>query len=194
MQILLALLPSVALSAVPGDSAGWQSLSTRPVPIECTEVSGEPWCRSRGVVSAPIDQVSDALRNMRHNADAFESVVSIGILEEDVLHITLDYPFPLSDRDYVARYSFATEGDTQVLSWEPATHAGAPVGGNVRLPKFAGEWRLSPRAEGTLVQYTWHADVGGRLPAAAYDTARKKAGHEALKDLAHTQQASLSAP
>jgi len=184
---------SPGAQAAPGDEAAWSELASSPVRVECTEVGGEPWCRSFGVIAAPMEQVSQALQNMRYNAGAFEAVVKIDVISDDVLHIVLDYPAPLDDRDYVARYTFSQQGEAHLFSWVPDAASQVPVAdGVVRLPKFAGEWKLTPKGEGTAVRYTWHGEINGSFPAFGYTQARKKAGHEALKDLANTQQAKLS--
>ena len=190
---LLLLLAPASAAGLPDDGAAWETLSTSPVRVECTTHDGAPWCRSFGLIGAPIDQVSQALRDMRGNADAFESVLSIRVISEDTLHIVLDYPSPLDDRDYVARYSHSTDGDVQRFSWVSEGQSAVPVpDGVVRLPNFAGEWELRPHAGGTAVRYTWHGEINGSFPAFGYSVARKKAGHEALKDLAQTQGARLS--
>jgi len=190
---LLALVHTA--SALPGDSAAWDALTSKPVPVECVTVGGAPWCRSEGLIAAPVTQVAEALKNMRYNAGLFESVLEIHVISDDVLHVVLDYPSPLDDRDYVAKYTYSTEGDTHLFRWVPAGIAGAPGAAEaVRLPNFAGEWRLEPRGGGTWVRYTWQAEINGKFPSFAYSQAWKKAGHEALKDLANTQKASLRAP
>jgi len=192
--LLLALsAASTSGAAAPGDEAAWSELTSNPVRVECTEIGGEPWCRSFGLVHAPIEQVSQALQNMRYNAGMFESVVKIDVISDEVLHIVLDYPAPLDDRDYVARYTFSQQGEDHIFSWVPDAAAEVPVeDGVVRLPSFAGEWRLTPKGEGTWVRYTWQGEINGSFPAFGYSQARKKAGHEALKDLANTQKAKLT--
>jgi hypothetical protein len=189
------LLIAAAAAAPPGDEAAWETLTTSPVKVECATVAGQPWCRSYGLIHAPIAQVDGALRNMSTSADLFESVLSIDVLAEDTMHIVLDYPAPLDDRDYVAKYTYITQGDTRIFQWSPVVHPGAPeTAAAVRLPNFAGEWRLQPSGQNTIVRYTWQAEINGSFPSFAYAQAWKKAGHEALKDLANTQGAVLSRP
>lgn len=185
---------SAALASPPPDAGvSWEEYSSRPVKVECATVSGEPWCRSLGTIEAPIDSVVTALKDMRHNADLFESVVQIDIISDDTLRVVLDYPAPLDDRDYVARYIYSTDATAHLFRWTPVPGAAPEADGVVRLPDFAGEWRLEPTAEGhTQVRYTWHAAIHGTFPSWGYSTAWKKAGHEALKDLAGTQGARLS--
>jgi hypothetical protein len=191
--LLLTLSP--ALAAPPGDDAAWESLTNKPVPIRCVKISDVPWCRSQGVIAAKPAEVAEALEGMKAGSNAFESVVSVRVLAPDTVHVVLDYPWPLTDRDYVAKYSRSVDGDVLTYSWVPVAHADAPVDDDVvRLPHFEGTWRLEPSGDGTLVTYTWNAEIAGSFPSSGYNTAWKKAGHEALKDLANTRGAALTAP
>jgi hypothetical protein len=186
---------SVAL-ALPGPDVAFEQLTDHPVPVACARTApGGPWCRSVGIVEAPIERVADALEHMSENAALFENILSIQVLAPGTLHVVLDYPFYLSDRDYVAKYTRTVEGDVVRYRWVPMTHPGAPpADGVVRLPKFEGEWVLAPHPRGTQVTYLWQGEIGGSLPQSAYEKAWKTAGHAALKDLAHTRNAVLSAP
>jgi hypothetical protein len=170
--------------ALPTSGATWTVLSGGDPYIECTEEAGEPWCRSTGLVALPVDKVADTLEHMAQHQALFESIVKIEVLEPDVMHIVLDFPVIMSDRDYVARYTPLTEGETRIYRWEPVTHAKAPETSDaVRLPKMAGEWRLSPKDGQTLVTYVWHAQIAGSFPEAMLGTARTKAGQQALADI-----------
>ena len=177
--MLNIVLFSAALASSPPDAGvTWESYSSKPVTVECATVSDEPWCRSLGIIEAPIDSVVTALKDMRHNANLFESVVQIAIISEDTLR--------------VARYVYSTDATAHLFRWTPVPGAAPEADGVVRLPDFAGEWRLEPTAEGhTQVRYTWHAAIHGSFPSWGYSTAWKKAGYEALKDLAGSQGALL---
>ncbi len=193
--MLSLILAAPSWASVPGADAAWESIQSKPVPISCVEVAGTPWCRSQGVIAAAPDKVASALEQMSAGSSQFESVVSVRLLDPDTIHVVLDYPSPLTDRDYVAKYSRSVQGDVTTYSWVPVAHPEAPENGDaVRLPKFEGTWVLQPIDGGTLVTYTWHAEIAGSFPSWAYKQAWKKAGHEALKDLANTQGAALTAP
>ena len=174
----------------------WEMLQDKPVPVACAQIDGKPWCRSEGIVHAPTLDVVEALKNMEKNAHKFASVVRIDVVPdktaERVLRVVLDYPSPLSDRDYVAEYKYRREGAAHVFSWVPANAKFPPAGDVVRLPNFAGEWRLKARGNQTWVRYTWQAEINGSFPSFGYKTAWKRAGQEALEDLAHTQNARLT--
>lgn len=177
--------------ALPGADATWTNLQAADPKIECTEVSGAPWCRSTGLVPLPIDQVANTLENMAKYQSLFASIVRIDVLAPDTMHVVLDYPWPLTDRDYVAKYTRGVSGEIRTYRWDPVVHPSAPETPEaVRLPKMAGEWRLEPVGNETRVTYTWQAEIAGSMPAGAYETARRKAGQEAIKDITN---ASISA-
>lgn len=181
---LLSLLTAAPARALPGPDATWTVLSESGPRVECTEVGAEPWCRSIGTVPLPIDQVAATLEDMAAHQALFDSIVSITVLEPDTMHIILDYPALMSDRDYVARYSRVVEGEARMYRWVPVVHPKAPeVDGIVRLPHMAGEWRLDPAGSATKVTYTWEAEIAGSFPSALLNKARKIAGSEALKDI-----------
>ncbi len=190
--MLATLAITAAIARPPGDEATWETVRDDIVHIECAEAGDDIWCRADGIVAAPLDDVLSTLRDMPQHQDAFELVRSIVELGDDTLHITIDYPSLFSDRDYVAKYTHTADGDVHRVSWVPVVHPKAPpVKGAVRLVKFEGEWRLQPGAGGTAVRYTWHADPGGSFPNWAKPIARKRAGHEALKDLAAARGTTL---
>ena len=178
----MLLLTSIAL-ATPGSDAQWTVLSGGDPYIECTAVDSIPWCRSTGLVELPIDKVALTLEDMPKYKALFDSISSIEVVSPpDTLHVVLDYPMGFDDRDYVAKYSRRTEGDVRIIAWEAVS--GVPeVEGVVRMPRMAGEWRLTPEGGFTRVTYLWQAEVVGALPEMFWDTARKTAGKEALKDI-----------
>jgi hypothetical protein len=181
---------SAAAWALPGADATWTVLSKGDPYIECTEVAGEPWCRSTGLVPLPVDKVSSTLENMAQHQKLFDSIVKIDVLEPSVMHIVLDFPFPMSDRDYVARYTPSTDGDARIYRWESVVRTDAPeASGVVRLPKMAGEWRLVPKDGQTSVTYLWHAQINGDFPDALLGQARTKAGQQALADIRKASKA-----
>ncbi|MCB9687864.1 MAG: hypothetical protein H6738_18925 [Alphaproteobacteria bacterium] len=183
LTLALSVLPAFS-STFPGANATWSQLSGGDPLIECTTVGTEPWCRATGLVDAPLEQVTATLKDMAAHQALFDSIVRIDVVEPDTMHIVLDFPAPLSDRDYVAKYTVLTDGPTQVFHWESVLHEAAPpTSGVVRLPDMAGEWRLTAEAGKTRVVYLWEADVQGSLPAFTQNKARTIAGHKALEDI-----------
>lgn len=185
-SVLLFVLAQPAL-ALPGSEATWETLLKNPVHVECTEVSGEPFCRSTAVFEAEPQALRDTLGSMADHVDEFESILEVQKLGDgDIMHVVMDFPWPLADRDYVAKYTQKDlENGGMVLEWTAASHPEAPATDDrVRLDNFQGSWTLTPKDGTTEVVYLWHALYGGSLPNQALNTARKKTGQEALKDLA----------
>ena len=122
------------------------------------------------------------------------AISKIERLEPDVLHIVMDYPFPLKDRDYVARFAHRTEADgTEVFAWTPVVHANAPATSDaIRLTWLEGEWRFTPDGNRTRVTYVWQADPGGSIPDVG--AVRKQAGTLAIKDMAKACGTSIVGP
>lgn len=191
---MLLFLATVAHAALPGPDAVWTSLQSSPVQIECTTVGDKPYCRSTGVISAPVDTAVATFAALDQHVDKMGAIGKVERLDEDVLHVVMDYPFPLSDRDYVARFTKRTEPDgTVVFGWTPIDHAGAPAEkGVIRLTWLDGEWRFAADGANTRVTYVWNADPGGSLPdvKAVY----KQAGTLAVQDIANACSAKVVSP
>lgn len=184
--MITILLATTALS-LPGDDAAWNNMTNRPTKVECTETAdGQPWCRSTALFDSELSTLQDTLYNMDKHSDKFEAIVELHKLTDEIMHVVMDFPAPLQDRDYVASYTREEKADgTVVISWVPATHDQAPVSDNrVRLERFAGSWQLIPGSGTTTVVYTWQGEYGGALPSWTLNAARKKTGAEAIKDLA----------
>jgi hypothetical protein len=183
------------VAAVPGEEADWAVVRDDIVRVECTEVLGEPWCRSVGVIAANIDRIDEILTNIERTSHKFQKVRSAIKLDLAIRHVTIDYPSILADRDYVARYSRQVTQDGRILSWVPVEHPSAPpVRGVVRLTEFEGEWRLEAVGDHTRVWHVWHADPAGDFPSWAMSQAKIRTGYEVLQDLAHASGAELVPP
>ncbi|MCA9489698.1 MAG: hypothetical protein KC621_07230 [Myxococcales bacterium] len=172
-----------AHAGLPPASASWSLLAESPVKIECTTFEERPYCRATGIIGAPSDKAATTFAELDKHVDQMEAITMVKRLEPDVLHIVMDYPWPINDRDYVARFTRSEQDGAQVFAWTPIEHAGAPVDPKiVRLPWLDGEWRFAPDGENTRVTYLWEADPGGGIPDA--NMVRKKAGLFALTDIA----------
>ncbi|HNC97292.1 MAG TPA: START domain-containing protein [Myxococcota bacterium] len=178
--------------AAPPATATWQVISESPVHIECAQ--GLPWCRSSGLVG--VDQAT-AVRTFEQLDRYVEKMGAISVvdrLEADVLHVVMDYPFPFSDRDYVARFTRRTEADgTEVFAWTSTDHPKAPVDpAIVRLSWSEGEWSFKPEGGHTRVGYLWQSNPGGGIPdvTAVY----KQAGYLAIRDIATACGAEILKP
>ena len=61
--------------------------------------------------------------------NALVSRIPLGCMAEpeDVMRVVLKFPTPLSNRDYVAKFTKVTDGDAVCYRWESVTDAKAPT-------------------------------------------------------------------
>lgn len=187
------LLFALAAHALAPASATWSTLQSSPVHIECTSTGATAYCRSTGVIGVAAAVAAETFRTLDQHVAQMASIVSVTRLHPDVLHVVMDYPFPIEDRDYVAKFTSSEVDGAYVFRWVPVTDAAAPPeDGVVRLDHLDGEWRFTPEGENTRVTYTWQADPGGNLPDVG--AVRKKAGAYAIGDMARACGTQLLSP
>jgi len=180
--------------AIPPSTATWSDLSDAPVHIECTMDGTKPYCRSTGVIGTDVDTATSHFRDLDKYVDRMGAITAVTRLQPDVLHVVMDYPFPITDRDYVAKFTYRDDPDgSHVFAWSPVTDPQAPDDGStVRLTWLDGEWRFQADGSNTRVTYVWEADPGGSLPDVG--TVRKKAGYLALHDIAAACDTTILSP
>lgn len=179
------LIPSpMALGQVPPalSTATWEILEESPARVQCTRADGLPWCQAMGVLDLPLHLLEQRVTDLAQYPDTFLRIRSARVLAPDIVHISLDMPYFLADRDYVARFVRQEIGPTLEISWGAVEHPRAPVGDAVRLPRAAGSWRLEPLSPGqTRVTYTWNGELLGDFPDFALPRAWVVQGLEVLE-------------
>ena len=102
-------------------------------------------------------------------------VSHVDVIERDanqqnfILHMELDFPFPLQDRDVVVRGKITQAADGTVTIHNNAiTDNRVPVRPNVvRLTHYEGDWTLRPLGSNKVeVSTTGFGDPGGLIPLA----------------------------
>ena len=176
-------LVGAALAAAPAGLGGWQVVASGPVWVGCTRYGGDPWCQARATIDAGVGEIDAVLRDFAGYPRVFPRVGAVRVLAADTVYFSLAMPFPLADREYVARFARRVEGETVRFDWESVESA-VPRTDAVRLAEFAGTWTLRPEGGGTAVTYTWQADLGGDVPAWALPRAWATQGNEVLSKLA----------
>lgn len=182
MSLLLPLL-GISLAAAPPRALPGGTLIQEAGPrITCAP----PWCVGELSIDAPPEVVRATLQNFSHYPTMFPRVRSVESVSGDVVHVTLQMPFPLQDRDYIIRATSA--GDELTLL--PVAHP--LVEGVVRLPEFSGRWTFQPEGEGTAVVYVWHTDMGADIPEWAWERTWRTQGSEVLGRLKRYVEATYS--
>ncbi|MFT5681941.1 MAG: putative membrane protein [Myxococcota bacterium] len=152
------------------------------VPVDCAWSEGVPWCTASVTIDAPAAQVEGILSDFSGLPSIFPRIESSSQLDENIIHVVLEMPFPLAPRDYVAKFTREEAAGETRLHWIAVEHPAAPLSeAHVRLLSTAGTWTIRPDSETTTeVIYRWNAELGGDVPSWALPRAWQMQGDEVL--------------
>ena len=160
----------------------WEIIQETDVNLKWTNQNGFPVVRATAKMPFPIDSISKIIEDVKNYPNVFRRIHEIQILDKNIIHIMLDMPFLLSDRDYVIQYSKNKSKATWKFSFNAIDHERAPVIEKyVRLINAFGEWELRRTNENeTLLVYTWNGELLGDFPEFALKRAWKTQGNEII--------------
>ena len=103
-------------------------------------------------------------------------------MSDDIVYIRVDMPFPISDRDYIVKYTTRKDSGIASHKFQAVEDNDSPVYSDcVRLENAAGEWYIQKITDSsTRVVYTWNGNLGGSFPSYALTTAWTKQGNEMI--------------
>ena len=109
-------------------------------------------------------------------------------MADDIVHIRIDMPFPISDRDYIVQYKIEKESEYISYKFQAVKDTSIELNdGCIRLANAAGEWYLKAVNESsTKVVYTWNGELGGDFPDWALTRAWGKQGSEMIEWLSES--------
>jgi len=87
--------------------------------------------------------------------------------QRSIIYLELDFPFPATDRDMVARFEYTQDPETKVVR---SVVEGMPdyipeKKGIIRITELEGSWTFTPLPDNKVkVEYQFYADPGGNLP------------------------------
>ncbi len=183
-MFLFLATAALAAAPVPEGLGDWSILSDDEIWVGCTKVGGQDWCRATSELDVSIDQLSALLHDIPRYPQIFDRVSQAAELESGLVHVVLNMPFPLADRDYVARFTEHHSDGEKVFRWVADDAAAPPADKVVRLVNSAGQWRLVDEGGATRVEYTWNGDLGGDVPSWALERAWRLQGTEVMEWLA----------
>ncbi len=148
---------------------GW-ALATALVWCSPHPTSAEPLLRAEaeGVLEASPERVRAVLLDLEGFGRWFPTLVDWRLLTRADAAARVygrqAFPWPVNDRDYVARYRWWSEGEVFVLEAVGERGDPPPPEGVTRLERFRSEWRIEPLGSGrTRARYVAEAPVEGRL-------------------------------
>ena len=187
--VAAALLAPSAHAAWPSlPDSGWTSIQSDPL-IRCThDGEGLPWCYAEREATIAYDRVVASIKDVEHYPAIFGHLDRVKRLDADSAWIHVDYPSPLSDRDYIAQFTQVTLPDEPGvvqsfhIRFRAAENPLAPdPGADVRLSHAAGGYDAWDLGNGrTRFRYTWETEIGGDVPTWMSDRARLLHGDEVV--------------
>lgn len=160
----------------------WETIQETDVNLQWTNQNGFPIVKATAQMPFAIDSISKIIEDVKNYPIVFRRVNEVQILDKNIIHVMLDMPFLLSDRDYVIQYSKNKSKATWQFSFNAIDHESAPATEKyVRLINAFGKWELSPTNENeTLLVYTWNGQLLGDFPEFALKRAWKTQGNEII--------------
>ena len=179
--LILSLLSAKIIP--PNDHQNWNVLQDDQIWVGWTDHSGFQWGKSRTTLPYSLQNIASLLEDKGNYTEVFKRVTVSQVLEENVVYLVLDMPFPFSSRDYIVKYTQLNENGDQVYQFHSVNSNLISLNeNNVRLLHAAGEWRLTPQKNNeTIVTYTWNGELLGDFPDWALTRAWTTQGVEVLE-------------
>ncbi|GAA4405150.1 hypothetical protein GCM10023187_23280 [Nibrella viscosa] len=108
---------------------------------------------------------------------------------EFIYYTEIESPWPVSNRDLVARMTFQQNPATKVLRVEARQVPGLvpPKPNVVRIPYWHAVWTVRPLNDKQLhIDYTFKAELGGEIPAGVIDLIAKTGPYQSFLSLNET--------
>jgi len=157
-------------------------LQDQPVKIEWQQYKGFPISRAEKILNHGMGSIADAIQDLDNYPNIFERVTKTRRLDQDIVQIILNMPFPFDGRDYIVKYKIENSDDRWVFSFSSVKHPDGPVVlDHVRLPNAAGIWVLERLSSNqTRVIYAWNGELLGNFPEFGLSKAWIRQGTEVL--------------
>ena len=175
-QMLACLLIGVLSILMPvqadGEALQWQHAKDKNgVAVSTAEVAGSSFLAFKAVtvIHAQMQDILTVLADHAAYPQWYNKVKQAQMIEpyvndQAVVHIRIQMPFPLADRDTVNQVTVRFEdGNAEVILTSVAGRV-PPVKGLVRMTQASGSWLLEPIEDGTRVTHVYHADPEIRVP------------------------------
>ena len=179
------ILPIVKIP--PQDIEGWKILNEKEPWVGYVEYENFPWCRAMDIFPYSINEIEQFIGKFDTYSNTFSRMIDSDLVDTNIVYLRVDYPFFLSDRDYLVKYSRLTDNKDVYYKWIAEVHPEVPEYDNVvRLINAGGEWALKYISDNsTKVSYSWNGELRGDFPSFSLNSAWNKAGTEIINELRH---------
>ena len=160
----------------------WNIIQKNKIEIKWTTYNGYPICQTSSVLPFSIQSISSIIEDVKNYPRVFKRIHKTNILEKNIIHVMLDMPFLLADRDYVIKYEKSKIQNEWEFTFKAVQHKKAPLDKDyIRLINAAGKWKLiSIDDNQTSVSYIWNGELLGDFPNFALERAWKTQGNEII--------------
>ena len=160
----------------------WNILQNKKIQIKWVNHRNLPICQTSSTLPFSMESISNIIEDVENYPKVFKRIYKVNILEEDVVHIMLDMPLFLSNRDYIIKYKKNKSPDGWEFSFNAVKHHNAPkTKDHIRLINAAGLWKIIPiDTNKTSIIYTWNGELLGDFPEFAFERAWKTQGNEII--------------
>ena len=158
----------------------WDTLQAGPPKIELLYYEGFPAIRASKICDHTIQSVANLILDLDNYPNIFKRVTGAKLIGSNIVHITLDMPFPFAIRDYIVQFDIEQNDSIWTFSYSSVKEGVAdPKPGCVRLKDAAGVWELRKISQHiTLITYTWNGQLLGNFPEFGLEKAWITQGNE----------------
>ena len=187
-KIIILILFTFVLPIVkipPQDIEGWKILNEKEPWVAYVDYENFPWCRATDIFPYSINEIEQFIGKFDTYSNTFSRMIDSDLVDTNLVYLRVDYPFFLSDRDYLVKYSRLTDNKDVYYQWIAEEHPELPEYDNVvRLINAGGEWALKYINDNTTkVSYSWNGELRGDFPSFSLNSAWNKAGTEIINEL-----------
>jgi len=148
--------------------------------------------RGRGVINAPIVNIMSAIADPVSRKEWIEGCLEVKVLKqindkEAIFYYAQAAPWPLKDRDYIARSKFIVDEKRKWVHIKVRSikFKGGPKRNRQRMPFLFAKWSLKPIKKGkaSWVEFWVQADPGGIIPTWIANIVTKKVPYKTMMKL-----------
>lgn len=175
-MVPLMLLLAVVSNTVTAQDTQWELKRDRDgIQVFTRSVEGSPYKAVRSVSTingATLTSLVALIEDAQACVDWADRCAEAYLVErisatESLVYTHNDMPFPVKDRDVVARVNWSQNSSTKAVTMVSVAETGGveEQRGRLRLTKAAATWEFIPQADGSIeIRNEAHIDPGSSLP------------------------------
>jgi len=166
----------------PNDFIDWIILQNNETWIGWVQFEDFPICKTERILNHNMLKISEVIEDKKNYPNIFERLTQVKLYRDDILHIYLDMPFPVSSRDYIVKYEYRESRNLKEYYFYSVDYPNSiQFDDSIHLPNAGGKWILEELNNNqTKVTYLWNGELLGEFPNWALKRAWTTQGNEVL--------------